>query len=94
MFTYRSRTRANRLHEGELAFARDQRLNEVYMWSIIREFFVYICFIWILYVISYTNRDNNGFLQVNHLRNFFLNTNNYSYDFTKVRIVFFDVFFS
>ncbi len=62
------------------------------MWSIIREVTVYLCFIWILYVISYSNRNNNDFLQVNHLRHFFLNIGSSSNDYTQVRGVDFSFF--
>jgi hypothetical protein len=75
-----------------LAYARDQRLKEIHMWSIIREVTVYLCFIWILYVISYSNRNNNDFLQVNHLRHFFLNIGSSSNDYTQVRGVDFSFF--
>jgi hypothetical protein len=75
------------LNQAELTYARDQRLKEIHMWSIIREILVYLCFMWILYVISYSNRNNNDFLQVNHLRHFFLNIESSTNDYTQVREV-------
>ncbi len=85
LFINRSRTRANRLNKAELTEARNRRLKDLHMWSIIREVLSYSCFLWTLYVITYSNRDSNAFLQVNHLRNFFLNIGHSSYDYTKVR---------
>ncbi len=85
MFINRSHTRANRLNKAELAEARNRRLKDVHMWSIIREVLSYSCFLWILFVTAYSNRDSNAFLQVNHLRHFFLNIGHSSYDYTKVR---------
>jgi len=73
------------LNKAELVYARDQRLKEIHMWSIIREITTYLCFIWILYVISYSSRNNNDFLQVNHLRHFFLNIESSNNDYTQVR---------
>jgi len=54
------------------------------MWSIIREIFTYICFLTVLSVIIYSNRDSNSFFQVNHLRKHFLNQGKTHYDYTKV----------
>ncbi len=85
LFTFRPRARVNRLNKAELAHARDQRLKEIQMWSIIREVLTYLCFVWILYVISYANRDGNSFRQVDHLRQFFLNSRQPTNDYTKVR---------
>ncbi|GAB6020442.1 polycystic kidney disease 1-like 2 [Chamberlinius hualienensis] len=41
--------------------ARRQRLKEVQMWSVLREILGYILFLWILVVVSYGNRDPNGY---------------------------------
>jgi hypothetical protein len=89
LFINRSRTRANRLNDAEVEEARSRRVKEVQMWSILREIFSYLCFLWIVYTLSYSNRDNNAFVQVNHLRNYFLNIGHNRYDYTKVRILFF-----
>ncbi len=55
------------------------------MWAILREIGVYICFVWILFVMSYSNHDINSFNQVKHLRNFFLNIGHSNYDYTQVK---------
>jgi hypothetical protein len=56
------------------------------MWSVIRETLIYLCFVLILCLITYSNRNQNSFLQVNHLRKFFLNTRQLNQDYTKVRL--------
>ncbi|CAF3684254.1 unnamed protein product [Adineta steineri] len=82
LFIYRSPIRANRLNQDEIISARDRRLKEVYMWSILREIFIYICFLSLLCIITYSNRHSNAFLQVNHLRKYFLNS-----DYTKISTI-------
>jgi len=52
-------------------------MKEIKMWSIIREFLTYLCFLLFLYVIIYSNRDLNSYFQVQHLRKYFSNSNNY-----------------
>ncbi len=84
MFIYRPPIRANRLTKGEVACARQQRLNELKMWSIIREIFIYSCFLSLLYIVTYSNHQSNSFLQVNHLRKYFLNSRQIDCDYTKV----------
>jgi hypothetical protein len=54
------------------------------MWSIIREIFIYLCFLCFLNVITYSNMNSNGFYQVNHLRKFILNKRQSDQDYTKV----------
>jgi hypothetical protein len=54
------------------------------MWSIIREIFIYLCFLCFLNVITYSNMNSNGFYQVNHLRKFILNKRQIDQDYTKV----------
>ena len=79
MFTYRPRIHADRLNDTEVTCARKQRLKEIHMWLIIREVLIYICFLLLLCLVAYSNRDQNSFLQVNHLRKYFLKS-----DYTKV----------
>ncbi|UJR06650.1 hypothetical protein I4U23_010936 [Adineta vaga] len=87
LFTYRSPIRANRLNETQVTHLRHQRLKELQMWSIIREMLLYLCFLSLLYVIIYSNRDSNAFLQVNHLRKYFLNLRQNDLDYTKVSTI-------
>ena len=54
------------------------------MYSVLREILSCCCFIVIVYLISYSNRNTNSFLQVNHLRHYFLNIGRSTDDFTKV----------
>ena len=83
-FIYRRPTQTNRLNEAEVADARQQRLKEICMWSIIREALTYICFLSLLFSITYSNQNPNSFLEVNHLRKYFLNSRQNDLDYTKV----------
>ena len=84
-YIYRSSKGIDRLNQGELAFARQQREKEVQMWSIIHEFVIYVIFITLICLITFSNRGENHFYQVKHLRSYFLNTRQIDQDFTKVR---------
>jgi hypothetical protein len=89
LFITRSRTRANRLNIDEVKEARSRRVKEIQMWSIIREILSYLCYLWIVYALTFATRDNNSFMQVNHLRHFFLNIGHSQHDYTKVKFFFF-----
>jgi hypothetical protein len=78
--------RVNRLDQSQVVWARDQRLKELQMWSIIREVLTYLTFLSLLYFITYSNVNSNSFYQVNHLRKFFLNSRQIDNDYTKVRV--------
>ena len=84
LFISRSRSRANRLNESEVEAARQKRVKEMKMHSIIREVLCYCCFLWIVFAITYSNRNPNAFLQVNHLRHHLLNLGHSQHDYTKV----------
>jgi len=84
-FIHRSNNRINRLHQAEVLWARNQRIKEIKMWSIIREILSYFCFLIMIYLVTYSNVNSNSFLQVNHLRQFLLNTKNQiDNDYTKI----------
>ncbi|UJR18699.1 hypothetical protein I4U23_005606 [Adineta vaga] len=87
LFTYRSPIRADRLNETEVIHLRHQRLKEIQMWSFIKEILINLCFLSLLYVIIYSNRDSNAFLQVNHLRKYFLNSRQIDLDYTKISTI-------
>lgn len=84
LLTFRSKSGHIPLTQGEVAYAREKRLNELKMWDIIRELLAYISFLWILYVVSYANRDPNAGYLAKHLRRDFLNVNNATTNFEKV----------
>ena len=84
IFNYQPPVRIERLNEGEIAHARHQRLKEVHMWSILREAFTYLGFLSLLFVITYSNRSENSFHQVDHLRKYLLNPRQTQLDFNKV----------
>jgi polycystin 1L2 len=88
LLTFRSKKSGHiPLTQGEIAYARDKRLNEIKMWEIVRELIAYMSFLWILYVVSYSNRDPNAYYLMNHLREDFLNLGNQTNDFTTVKRV-------
>ncbi|CAF3507643.1 unnamed protein product [Rotaria sordida] len=84
LLTFRSKSGHIPLTQGELADARHKRLNEIKMWAIIRELLAYSSFLWILYVVSYSNRDPNAFYLMKHLRADLLDVNSATNDFTKI----------
>jgi hypothetical protein len=59
------------------------------MCQLIRQIWVRIIFVTILYMVSYTNRNSNAILQVHHLREFFLNKHHPAQKFSKVCFCFF-----
>ncbi|UJR09075.1 hypothetical protein I4U23_013322 [Adineta vaga] len=75
---------AKRLNENEIRDAREQRLKEMQMWSIIHEFLIYVIFATLIFLITYGNREANSFHQVNHLRSYLFNTRQSSVDYTKI----------
>jgi len=72
------------LNRSELEWARQQRLKEIQMWSIIREFLLYILFLVVLFFATYSSLNPNASYQVRHMKQLFLNTREYQYDYTKV----------
>ena len=76
--------RVARLDEGEVALAREQRLYEIEMWSIVREFVTYFIFLSLLFLVTYSSISPNAFDQVRHLRRVFHNSRQTGNDFTRV----------
>lgn len=74
----------NRLDKIDLSFARVDRQREIQIRTVIREICLFAVFLSILYIFIYSNRNTNSFYQVQHLRNFFLNSKNSTYDYSKV----------
>ncbi|CAF0802441.1 unnamed protein product [Adineta steineri] len=79
-----SSKRITRLNENEVAFLREQRLKELQMWSIIREFIIYAIFLTLLCIISFSNHTQNSFYQTDHLQKYFLNTRQTDCDYTQI----------
>ncbi|CAF1253004.1 unnamed protein product [Adineta steineri] len=79
-----SSKRITRLNENEVAFLREQRLKEIQMWSIIREFIIYAIFLALLFVIAFLNGTQNSFYQTDHLQKYFLNTRQTDCDYTQI----------
>ena len=64
--------------------ARQVRMNEIKMWSVIREILFYSFFLWILMVISYRNRSQLMYTYKNSMEQVFIVTNNTNHSFMKV----------
>jgi hypothetical protein len=84
--TNRSRARIDRLDHHERDQARLARLQHVRMNDVLREIFAYVVYVWIIYLITYSNRNDHAFLQVNHLRHYLLHRGHPRQDFTQVSI--------
>ncbi|CAF0948943.1 unnamed protein product [Adineta ricciae] len=87
LVTSQRTVRANRLNESEVLCARKRRLKEIQMWSVLREALIYMCFLSLLYLVSYSNYQSNAFFQVKHLRSFLLNPRQDDLDYTKVSTI-------
>ena len=68
-----------------LKVAREQRLKEIQMWSIIREILFYAFFLWILMVISYRSVSTYSFSYKDTMKNVFIRTNDTKKAFSKVK---------
>ena len=73
-----------RLTEAEVASARERRLKEMQMWSILREALVYLIFFSTLSVLIYSQTQLNSFLQVDHLRKYLCNPRQSDLDYQQV----------
>ncbi|CAF0846743.1 unnamed protein product [Adineta steineri] len=87
LFSSQSRKSINRLNENEIIYARDQRLKEIQMWTIIREFLIYFIFAILVFVITYSSREQHSFSQANHLRAYFLNQRQTTADYTNINTI-------
>ncbi len=70
-FIYRLHNPVNRLDPDELISARGQRLQEIRMQSVLREICTHLCFLTLLFVITYSSHNVHAFYQVKHLQKFF-----------------------
>ncbi|CAF1320727.1 unnamed protein product [Adineta steineri] len=87
LFSPQSRKSINRLNENEIVYARDQRLKEIQMWAIIREYLIYFIFAILVFIITYSNREQHSFFQVNHLRAYLLNQRQATVDYTNINTI-------
>ncbi len=72
------------INENEINVAREERLKDIQMWSIIQEFFISVIFLILICLITFSNRQQNNFYQVQHLQNYFLNARQIDCDYTQV----------
>ncbi|CAF1484404.1 unnamed protein product, partial [Adineta steineri] len=87
LFSSSSSKSINRLNENEIIYARDQRLKQIQMLTIIREFLINLIFAILIFVITYSNREQHSFFQVNHLQAYFLNQRQTTVDYTKINTI-------
>jgi hypothetical protein len=80
----RSSKRVNRLDKNEINIAREERIKDLQMWSIVQEFFISVIFLILICLITFSNRQQNDYFQVQHLQNYFLNTRQPDCDYTQV----------
>ena len=64
--------------------ARNNRLKELKMYSILREIFSFFLFVWILLSVSYSFRDPKAFQLQQHMRSLMLRKPGTDIDFMKV----------
>ncbi|UJR06735.1 hypothetical protein I4U23_011024 [Adineta vaga] len=73
-----------RLTDTEVVSARQRRLKEIQMWSILRESFLYLIFFSTLSVLIYSQTQFNSFLQVDHLRKYLFNSRQSDLDYNQI----------
>ena len=76
------------LDKAELASARNHRLKELRMWSVVREVVTHVCFLSMLCVSVYSNMNVHRYEQVDHLHKYFLSAQGIDVDYTQVSDVF------
>ena len=54
------------------------------MWSFIQQLLLHGCFLVVLYTVSYANRNPYSYPQIDHLRNFFFDSNNPTQNYLQV----------
>ena len=87
-FDHRSTSqRVRRLDRDELAMMREQRLNEIRMWSVLREISASLLFLGLLFIVAYAHVNPAASQQVHHLRRFVLNSRSTDSDFGGVRTI-------
>jgi len=87
LFNYRIAKKVNRLEKYEVDYARQERLKELRMYSIRREFCLCAIYLVLILLITCSNREQNSFLQVQHLRSYFLNQRSETRDFTRISTI-------
>jgi hypothetical protein len=73
------------LNDNEIASAREERLKNMLMWSILRQFISYALFLSLISILTFSGREPNSFFQVNHLRKYFGNQRQVDCDYAQVR---------
>ena len=84
IFTYRRVVRVDRLNDAEVRCARQERIREMKMWTIVQEASIYLLFLSLLCFLVYSTRNSSSFDQVQHLRKYLTNTRHADRDLNKV----------
>ncbi|CAF1272127.1 unnamed protein product [Adineta ricciae] len=87
IFIYRNPVYFNRLNKTEVACAREIRLKEIQMWTIVNEALMYLGFLILLYSLVYSNHFSNSFYQVDHLRKYLTNSRQIDANFSKISTI-------
>jgi hypothetical protein len=61
----------NQLHEHELQKAREKKLREKKAWHSLQEILFYFIFVWILFIVCFSQKDNSAFTYQTMLRRTF-----------------------
>ncbi|PVD37765.1 hypothetical protein C0Q70_00366 [Pomacea canaliculata] len=69
----------------ELEAARDRRMKEIQMWSVVREVIIYSFFLWILMLISYRTSNSNTFLYKDTMERIFITNVDTDVDFSSIK---------
>lgn len=85
--SFQLRKEIHRLNKEQLIDARQKRLKEIQIDSILRDLIIYSLFLIVICLISYSNRTEDSFYEVQHLRKYFLNQREIDNDYTKVILV-------
>ena len=85
MFISRPTIRTVRLDDNQLIFARNQRIKEIRMWSIVHESLVYFSLFSIIWILIIRTQHPHAFQQVKHLKTYFQKPN---FDYKQIRTKF------
>ena len=70
-----------------MRMAREERLKEIQMWSIVRQFATYLVFLCLICLLTYFNYNPRSSDQVHHQRRYWINTRQSDLDLTKMQTV-------
>ena len=81
------------MNKTEVACAREIRLKEIQMWTIVNGTLMNLGFLILLYSLVYSNHFSNFFYQVDHLRKYLTNSRQIDANFSKVDFLLLYIFY-